>query len=326
MEGISNNRSNNQAQLEDSFIDYDSADDPENNQSDQTIELPDRDKALITAMERSMKKLIKQELRQSDKKSNSRFQKLTDLIEDKSKANNERFQNLEHENQVLVSKVSLLQRENESLQVELREKNIVISGIQDNENETESELVRKVSDLLKTIVSKSSEPKINFRPDKAHRLGKFTSDKNRHVKVKFATISERDYIFRNKDKVPPQVTVKADIPFTMRRDHAILKQKQAELMNDGLPCTVDMKKRVLYSNGKTFQIVDGKISDCSKSTTPIQSDPTTGEKPPPAKRSRSGEIQRSRFLGNPKDIQPNLRSNSSNPATAIPSSSSQSRI
>ncbi|CAL8087385.1 unnamed protein product [Orchesella dallaii] len=115
----------------------------------------------------------------------------------------------------------------------------------------------------------------------------------RPVKVKFSTISSRDYIFKNRDKVPNPCVLKADIPFTMRRAYAILKQKEAEPINNGENCTVNLRKRQLETNGETFAVLDGKLQTTTESGISL---PANAPKPP-QKRTRHGTVAVPTFLG-----------------------------
>ncbi|CAL8068390.1 unnamed protein product [Orchesella dallaii] len=249
-------------------------------------ELTNNEKTLLLAMTSNMERLLKQPKKQIDD--------LHKLLQEQSKQNKHRFEGIEKENKDLKSKLSSLQRENESLQVELREKNIIVTGLKDSENESELQLFNSVCELLNSITDKCDNPSIKVRPDKVYRINKFNIERIRPVRVKFSTISARDHIFRNRDKVLSPCVLKADIPFSMRRDHAILKQKEAELIDNGEPCTINMKKRQLETNGETFEVIDGQLEN---SVTVANRFPSPNVTNPPNKRLRNGRGVVGNFLG-----------------------------
>ncbi|CAL8135764.1 unnamed protein product [Orchesella dallaii] len=290
----------------------DSADEEKEVQEEELPELPEKEALFLKAMRLSMKTLLKSELRNELKGVKQSVTNLKVAVESSSTTNNQRFDKIESENVVLRSKVSQLQRENESLQVELREKNLILCGINDSENESEAQLYKTICELFKKItICVSSD--IIIRPDKVYRINKFSPDRIRNVKVKFVTLSDRDTIFRNRDKIRPPITFKPDIPFTIRRDHAILMRKQTELQQEGERCTVDMKSRQLTYNGRIFNVIDGKLNEEAASEEPIAKGTSN---PPPAKRARTGRKKTDYFLG--QDAQPSIAkpSTSTNPPAA----------
>ncbi|CAL8112814.1 unnamed protein product [Orchesella dallaii] len=147
--------------------------------------------------------------------------------------------------------------------------------------------------------SENGETEVEIRPDKAFRINKFNADKIRNIKVKFSTISSRDIIFQNRDNAPDPISIKPDIPFTIRRDHAVLKKKEFELKQMGQDCSVNMKTRQMLSNGVTFNVIDGILKPVNETPTPVPGPSTSANsgstRQPAVKRSRTEPTRN--FLG-----------------------------
>ncbi|CAL8119804.1 unnamed protein product [Orchesella dallaii] len=218
---------------------FDSADEKsENGDNEVQVELPQDQQLLLQAMNSAMKKLFKTELKKEIRGVHKKVDDLTKSVKNSSIVQNGRFEKIESENLDLKSKLANLQRENEALQSELREKNLILCGVEDLENESESQLLNKVSEDLK---------KITMPVD--------------------------------------------DTPYTIRRDHAILKKKENELKQLGQECSVNMKTRQMFTNGVTFNMVDGVLKPANEPMKsvpgPSTSSNTGSTRTPAVKRSRT---------------------------------------
>ncbi|CAL8088371.1 unnamed protein product [Orchesella dallaii] len=276
---------------DESSDEFDSADEKsENDDNEVQVELPQDQQLLLKAMNSTMKKLFKTELKKEIRGVHKKVDDLTKSVKNNSIVQNGRLEKIESENLELKSKLTNLQRENEALQSELREKNLILCGVEDLENESESQLLNKVCEVFKKITL-PVDGNIKIRPDKAFRINKFSADKIRNIKVKFSTISERDVIFRNRDNAPDPISIKPDTPYTIRRDHAILKKKENELRQLGQECSVNMKTRQMFTNGVTFNMVDGVLKPANEPMKPVPgpsaASNTGSTRTPAVKRSRT---------------------------------------
>jgi archaellum component FlaC len=126
------------------------------------------------------------------------------------------------------SSVNELKSENDFLHKELNKLNLVLFGL-DESSESEdnllSQIVKLFADLTTDLV----------QIDCAYRIGNSKPNSVRPVKIRFMSLSHRNLIFSNRSKLPSPLTLKDDLPFEMRRNHAILHQKKAEAITSGVP-------------------------------------------------------------------------------------------
>ncbi|CAL8077035.1 unnamed protein product [Orchesella dallaii] len=118
-----------------------------------------------------------------------------------------------------VSKIDTVKTNQEILRApttRAQKSNIIIHGMSDNETESTARLKSDTEKLLSDICGR----KINI--DTSHRLGQYKPNNVQPVKGKLILQSERDLIMKNRDKLNPPKFIKEDLPFSTRRDNAVL--------------------------------------------------------------------------------------------------------
>lgn len=166
------------------------------------------------------------------------------IVELESKVNS-----LEKDNQSI-------KKENEQLWKEICRPNLVFMGIKDQLGETREDLKSKVKQIIKITLNKE----INF--DTAFRVGNYTNDKMRPVKVKFLTVSERDEVADSRRQFKPPVYINDDLPLSVRRDHAILRNQKKQLIAEGADpkaIKIDWDRKRMQFGTKIGNIVNGNI-------------------------------------------------------------------
>lgn len=148
----------------------------------------------------------------------------------------------------------------EQLQKDTLQKNLIIYGISDDiEDEDYDELYTTVSRLIFEITKREIHPDVLFR------MGEFRANQSRPIKVTFALQNERDCVFEARTLLDSSFTIKADIPFTMRRDFALLSGKSDELNKAGHKAQVNFRRREILVDGiPAFNIIDGSIQNSTE--------------------------------------------------------------
>ncbi|CAL8110386.1 unnamed protein product [Orchesella dallaii] len=145
-----------------------------------------------------------------------------ELLETVNK-NSKSIEELKQENDELRHKYDNLQNKCEQLECELNYQNLVISGLPELTNESADVLKAKISEMLQTITGK------HIIPDTVYRIGTYKHESCRPIRIRFASHSDRNAVLQKRDQLPRKVSIKPDLPFSIRRDHGILRKKKDEL-------------------------------------------------------------------------------------------------
>jgi len=98
--------------------------------------------------------------------------------------------------------------------------------------------------------------------DTAYRLGKFKSNFRRPIRVRFLAMCQRNLIYANKNKLLPPFYINEDLPFSIRKDHAILRNKKKEALQNGSlleNISIDWKLRTITVDARKFSILNGNL-------------------------------------------------------------------
>lgn len=143
------------------------------------------------------------------------------------------FENQLHLNEKLVREVK---ERNE------REKNIILVGLPEpNFPSAEERMAKDESDIFETTRSVSKDiPK----PVKVVRIGKFSADKNRAIKVCYGTLGPAKQLLRNKEKLPDGVKIYSDQTLMQQKYLQDLKDELARRLRNG-----ETDLTIKYTNG-----------------------------------------------------------------------------
>jgi len=153
--------------------------------------------------------------------------------------------------------VHVLETEQEFLQKEINKLNLIFEGIPDSADENEDTLYSRV----KVFISEISKDDISF--DTAYRLGTFKPNYRRPVKVRFLAMCQRNLIYSKRSILHSPFYINEDLPYTIRRDHAIIRNKKKDALKSGIPAEkvfVDWRHRSIQINDDKFTIQDGKLT------------------------------------------------------------------
>lgn len=215
--------------------------------------IDDLDQELSVSLIRS---LFQNNAREISEKIDNRFDALVSSLS----AQDVKIKSLESEVISLKDTVLKVSAENESLWCEINKLNLVFKGISDVDNETSDQLLKTVSDLLKLMG-------LSFGFDTAVRIGKFSPSFPRLVKVRFLCVSDREAVYSSRFSAPKPIYINADFPVTMRRDHAIMRQKKKDLISEGYQpkqIRFDWNRKLIRTEDCAFKVADGALVDSSE--------------------------------------------------------------
>jgi chromosome segregation ATPase len=157
---------------------------------------------------------------------------------------------------VLSSKVAQLEHSQEVIEREMKKINLIISGVADCSNEFNTSLRGKIETLLQDITSDI------IKVDAVARIGSYQGDKSRQVKVRFLTIRDRDNVWNCRTNTNPPIFINEDLPFSIRRDHAVIRKKVKQLKEDNIQYDIKWGARQIQTEQHLYTIKEGRTT-CS---------------------------------------------------------------
>jgi len=145
----------------------------------------------------------------------------------------------------------------ETLEMEIKKKNLIIWGIDDDLNETPDILEKKLVQFLRHSLKISECGDII---DDCFRLGKFRTDatKSRGVMLKLTKEKHRRTIFTNiKNLKNKDIKIESDLTPLARKKKSILLKKRREAINEGK--VVRMTDNILKIDGVVY-VVDSNLN------------------------------------------------------------------
>lgn len=205
-----------------------------------------------------------------------KIDKLELLLSKNIKQHDQRLTNLESDNQKLQKQVQQLSKENKILTKELRNKNLIIHGLAETENESPDTLKVAVSDLFQSITQK------NIAVDTVYRLGHKKDNVNRHVRVSLLSQTERNLVYENRLKTKKGIFVNEDLHPNTRKDHSLLRKKRKELSDQQIKSSINYSTSTLQSEtGEIFCVRNGNVEpqNSKKDTNQSASSNSKNERP-----------------------------------------------
>jgi len=186
-----------------------------------------------------------------DKKFDLLMKKLENVenIKISVQTNSNKINSLEEKVKNLEREISSLKNENQEIQKLVNRKNLIITGLQDSENETNSEL--KI--LISQTVNSAAQLSINANIDQCIRLGKFTPGKCRPIRISFLSQHQRDLLLNKKKMFTHPVYLNEDLPYNMRAEHNMLRKMKKEAMANQKEVKINWKEKSITIDGvKSF--------------------------------------------------------------------------
>lgn len=142
----------------------------------------------------------------------------------------------------------------EIIERELKRINLVITGLSDPDNESVEILRQKVAELCSNVSN------CQIKVDSVCRIGKLNLPKPRQVLVRVFSMSDRDLVWANRKNTVPPVFINEDLPFTLRRDYGILRQRARDLRNDKVNAEINWKNKSITTGTEVLEVINGKLT------------------------------------------------------------------
>lgn len=117
----------------------------------------------------------------------------------------EKMKTIIEQNNILLNKVSELERKLKAVEREKRKNNLVFFGLEET-GKSEEELVNYIKELISNTGVCLDSHEINS----VYRIGKKGENKNRPVVASFTSLWKKHLILKNKTTLPPGINVKED--------------------------------------------------------------------------------------------------------------------
>lgn len=206
-------------------------------------------------------------------KLDSRISAMEKLIKSSISTHANKISDLEHSYSDLQYKYNNLQIKYDNLYKKVNEKNVIIYGL-DDENENEQYLTTKIESFLQSVLHRE------IKTDDVYRMGKYFTDQCRPVCVTLFSLRDKKAILLHREQfkqVQETCQIKSDLPKTMRIAHKLLINKRHELQEtgkDGVICFNNYTIRT--TDGTIFNVVEDKLIPKTTTTHPINyNEPTS---------------------------------------------------
>lgn len=156
-----------------------------------------------------------------------------------------------------------LTTENERLEREIKRCNLIISGVEDSDNENEQNCFRKVKHILSSAVDMKE-----IDIDTAYRLGSFQTGKTRPIKIRLLRQSDKQTIWSQRRNLPGHIYMNEDLPKSTRNHHYLLRQAAREAKAQNKNFEIDWQKKEITIDNHVSKIEDDVListKDDSKS-------------------------------------------------------------
>lgn len=185
---------------------------------------------------------------------------LESIITSSFATQNDRLDDLEKENASLAQKAMEQDKVIDDLWIALYAKNLIFHGIKDSEDEDQQKLFNNICILIITHI------KMDIKPDVVYRKGRYSSSSCRPVRVSFQKQSDKNCVFEQRHLFPSDISIKSDLPKTVRVENAILLKKKGELEGMDMQCTMNYRLRQLSTaSGDIFKVENGNLTRTQRS-------------------------------------------------------------
>ncbi|OXA38341.1 hypothetical protein Fcan01_26892 [Folsomia candida] len=143
--------------------------------------------------------------------------------------------------------------QSESIEKELKRINLIITGLNDPINESNESLKQVVEELC-SRVSKSE-----IKVDIVTRIGNHSALKPRQIIVRFYCLSDRELVWASRKSTVPPIFINEDLPFTLRRDFAILRKKAKDLRRENEDAEINWRKKTITTESDVLIVKNGNL-------------------------------------------------------------------
>ena len=180
--------------------------------------------------------------------------------EEKTDALENKVKDLEEKNLDLQQKLQILEQNSELNYREINFQRLIFDGITDSPQETPEQLHQKVLFYLQVATGGD----LGF--DTAVRLGSYKPDENRLVRVRFYCHKDRNLVFENRRNInneddngvshSDKIFINEDLPFSLRRDNALIRRKLRELRDSGYKPEINWRTKTITVKPGNYIIIE----------------------------------------------------------------------
>ncbi|CAL8137797.1 unnamed protein product [Orchesella dallaii] len=169
-------------------------------------------------------------------------------------SNNERLENIECDNNEIQKRMDFLEQENELLHREVKFQNLILLGLTEKRYENSEGLKQDILELIFRICKK------RIPVDTVYKLGAYREQYKRPVRIRFLSHSDRNLVYEKRMLLPEGAALKEDLPFSLRRDHNLIRRKRDELTEEQVSFKINWKTKTIYAdNGIIFYVINGQL-------------------------------------------------------------------
>lgn len=147
--------------------------------------------------------------------------------------------------------------EKTKMETEMKKINLIVSGIRDEDEESEQQLATKIQNEI----SKINNGRQRFNFDTISRFGRYKPGKTRNVHIRFLSMRDRNEFFELRKSVRNPVFINADVPEEVRKAEFLMRQKIRFLKNSENVLNIVWKNFEIETNLANYRLGnDGSFS------------------------------------------------------------------
>jgi hypothetical protein len=155
----------------------------------------------------------------------------------------------------LLSESSTHQNEHELLYAEVNKLNLLIAGIAESPDESDSFAAHEVQRLITDITDRK------ITVDVAHRVGKYLPYKVRMIKVRFLNMLGRNCVYFHRTNLNHPCYINEDLSPRTRNDHSLLRRKKNDILRGckDAAIKIDWKRKTLQYGTTSYEVKNGLL-------------------------------------------------------------------
>lgn len=255
----------------------------ESSSESREVEISD---AVVSKLALSIEKVLSQKL-------DDRFRKMEGMVKSSITKQDRKIDHITQKYQKLESEIAKLKQDNVFLKKLVKEKNVIVHGIKDD-NIPDEDLAAQMEKFITDVT------KVKITPDVVYRIGQFQPDQCRPICIKLDSLSDKNKIIHHRADfkiAKPECSITGDMPNEIRSAHKLLYQKRDELKLNGTDGTICFKTLSIRTlSGEMFRIVDGRLHTSSNLKRPASEANNSNDDNEPST-SKKAKVTKKPFLG-----------------------------
>lgn len=184
--------------------------------------------------------------------------------------------NIRQENRELKGKVEKQQERIESLEREIRRKNLIFRGVQDSGKEDAKDTKRKVIEVIRQI-GVEIDPETDI--DEIMRMGRIQTGRTRPIIMKMTTREKKFEILKHaKELQGTKIWIDEDYPREIQEERRQLIAKLRELKDQGHRAKIRYNKLIV--NGEIYEVKNAEVTKMAHDPNQRENKRTVSERSP----------------------------------------------